>query len=298
MNICTSWTASAEAIGRPSHHGCTGRRWCLMVLLYPLAAGLVHAQTPLDRSTENVRADNALLQTVVTVNGQAIPHAHAEILVREQTSQGAIDGAPLRLGIRETLINQALMVQAARAVGLDRAPLAAAQIELASQAALVKLWQQREVALHPPSDEALQAEYRRQVDRLGQVEYRLRHLLVANEASARQLIGRIQSGTPMADLVEAYSLDAGTRSTDGLAGWVPRGHLHEALVQAVDRLKPGMTSPQPVRTVAGWHVLQLEDARPLVQPPFEAIRPLIVRVLAQKTVDRQIQVLRSTAKIE
>ena len=135
-------------------------------------------------------------------------------------------------------------------------------------------------------------------DRLGQVEYRLRHLLVANEASARQLIGRIQSGTPMADLVEAYSLDAGTRSTDGLAGWVPRGHLHEALVQAVDRLKPGMTSPQPVRTVAGWHVLQLEDARPLVQPPFEAIRPLIVRVLAQKTVDRQIQVLRSTAKIE
>jgi peptidyl-prolyl cis-trans isomerase C len=267
-----------------------------LAVLLCLLASITHAQQP--PPLEDVRSSSAMLQTFVTVNGQAIPNIHADILAREQIGQGASDGPALRTSIRDTLINQALMAHAARAVGLDRATLAAAQIELATQAALVKMWQQREVALHPASDEDLQAEYLRQVAGLGTVEYRLRHLLVADEASARRLIRRIQSGTAMADLVVANSTDMGTRTTGGLAGWVPRGQLHASLAQAMDTLQPGMMALKPVRSPAGWHVLKLEASRPLVPPSFDAIRPQLGRVLAERMLAGQLQVLRSTARIE
>lgn len=267
----------------------------LAVLLCLLITAAQAQQAP---PLEDVRDSGVMLQTFVTVNGQAIPNIHADILAREQMGQGASDGPALRTSIRDTLINQALMAQAARAVGLDRATLAAAQIELATQAALVKMWQQREVALHPARDEDLQAEYLRQVKGLGTVEYQLRHLLVTDEATARRLIRQIQKGTPMADLVVANSTDTGTRTTGGLAGWVPRGQLHPSLAQAMDTLQPGMTAPKPVRSPAGWHVLKLEASRALVPPSFDAIRPQVGRVLAERMLDRQLQVLRSSAKIE
>lgn len=270
----------------------------LAVLLCLLATAGTTAQAQQAPPLEDVRDSGAMLQTFVTVNGQAIPNIHADILAREQTGQGASDGPTLRTSIRDTLINRALMAQAARAVGLDRATLAAAQIELATQAALVKMWQQRVVALNPASDEDLQAEYLRQVAGLGTVEYQLRHLLVADEGTARRLIRQIQKGTPMASLVVAHSTDTGTRTTGGLAGWVPRGQLHASLAQAMDDLQPGATALKPVRSPAGWHVLKLEASRPLVPPSFDAIRPQVGRVIAERTLDAQLQVLRSSAKIE
>lgn len=275
----------------------TARQHLAVLLCFLAAAGTTaHAQPP--APLEDVRDNTALLKAFVTVNGQAIPNIHADILAREQMGQGASDGPSLRTSIRDTLINQALMAQAARAVGLDRATLAAAQIELATQGALVKMWQQREVALHPASDEDLQAEYLRQVAGLGTVEYQLRHLLVADEGTARRLIRQIEKGTPMLDLVVAHSTDAGTRTTGGLAGWVPRGQLHASLAQAMDGLQAGATAPKPVRSPAGWHVLKLEASRPLVPPSFDAIRPQVGRVLAERMLDAQLQVLRSSAKIE
>ena len=275
----------------------TARQHLAVLLCFLAAAGTTaHAQPP--APLEDVRDNTALLKAFVTVNGQAIPNIHADILAREQMGQGASDGPSLRTSIRDTLINQALMAQAARAVGLDRATLAAAQIELATQGALVKMWQQREVALHPASDEDLQAEYLRQVAGLGTVEYQLRHLLVADEGTARRLIRQIEKGTPMVDLVVAHSTDAGTRTTGGLAGWVPRGQLHASLAQAMDGLQAGATAPKPVRSPAGWHVLKLEASRPLVPPSFDAIRPQVGRVLAERMLDAQLQVLRSSAKIE
>ncbi|WP_439519336.1 peptidylprolyl isomerase [Hydrogenophaga sp.] len=270
----------------------------LAVLLCLLASAGSTARAQQPPPLEDVRDNTALLKAFVTVNGQVIPNIHADILAREQMGQGASDGPSLRTSIRDTLINQALMAQAARAVGLDRATLAAAQIELATQAALVKMWQQREVSLHPASDEDLQAEYLRQVAGLGTVEYQLRHLLVADEGSARRLIRLIQKGTPMVDLVVAHSTDMGTRTTGGLAGWVPRGQLHASLAQAMDGLQPGAMALKPVRSPAGWHVLKLEASRPLAPPSFDAIRPQVGRVLAERMLDAQLQVLRASAKIE
>ena len=134
----------------------------------------------------------SLSKAYVTVNGQAQSNARAEMLLREQLARGAADSAELRQAVREALINQALMTQEARKAKLDANPLLQAQMELAQQNVLAQAWQQQVLSEAPAKDEDLKAEYERQMARMGDKDYLLRHLLVAQEATARLLLEKIQ----------------------------------------------------------------------------------------------------------
>ena len=126
----------------------------------------------------------ALSRPFVTVNGEPQPLARAEVLLREQIARGASNSPQLQAAVREALINQAVMAQAAVKEGLDKLPLVQAQIELARQSVLAQAWQQQTGLGREISEAELQQEYDRQVKLLGNRQYRLRHLLVNEEDTA------------------------------------------------------------------------------------------------------------------
>lgn len=104
-----------------------------------------------------------LNRPLVTVNGESQPLARAEVLLREQIARGAPNSPQLQAGVREVLITQALMAQAAVKEGLDKLPLVQAQIELARQSVLMQAWQQQVAQAREVSDDELRQEYERQV---------------------------------------------------------------------------------------------------------------------------------------
>jgi peptidyl-prolyl cis-trans isomerase C len=278
----------------------------------PLAAVLLHFFTsvipqaqaqapspPTDAAAPAATTSNSLLsQPFVTVNGQVRNNAQAELLLREQLQTGAPNSPQMQVAVRELMINQSLMAQAAQKVGLDKLPLVQAQVELARHNTLAQAWQETVLRDIQLTDADLNAEYKRQVAALGPEEFQLRHLLVAEEAIAKQLIDRIKAGTPIADLAAEFSRDEATRGQGGLSGWAPQGELLPGLLEAVRNLPKGQRLEQPVLTPRGWHVVQLEDRRAYQAPPLERVRPQLAQAIGQQRIQKRLEELRQTAKVE
>jgi peptidyl-prolyl cis-trans isomerase C len=200
--------------------------------------------------------------------------------------------------VRDLLINQALMAQAATKDGLDKLPLVQAQIELARQAVLMQAWQQQLAQSKEITDDELKQEYDRQVKLLGSRQFRLRHLLVNEEATAKLLFDRVKSGGKIADLSAEYSLDEASRNTGGLTDWMAQGEMVPALLKAVESLKPGQLASAPVRGPAGWHVLALEEARAFTPPARDTLKPQLQRAIVQQRLQAAVETMRSSAKVE
>ena len=82
-----------------------------------LCAVLLIASGAQAKDNKKAASDNGqatLSQAFVTVNGEIQSNARAEVLLREQIARGATDSPELRSGVREVLINQAMMAQEAR----------------------------------------------------------------------------------------------------------------------------------------------------------------------------------------
>jgi peptidyl-prolyl cis-trans isomerase C len=261
-------------------------------------AASVNAMAQAAPTKEAKEAAATMAQPFVTVNGEAQPNARAEVLLREQLSRGAPDNAELRKGVREELINQTVMAQQARKAGLDKEPLVQAQIDLTRQAILAQSWQQKVLSEVVVKDEEIKAEYDRQVARLGNQEYQLRHLLVAEEATAKLLIDKIQAGAKLADLAGEYSRDTATQGRGGLTDWNVPANLLPAVAEVLPKLEKAKVWPQPVRSAGGWHVLQLEDKRAFTAPALEAIKPQLMQIIARQTLESRVQALKAQAKVQ
>ncbi|HML23586.1 MAG TPA: peptidylprolyl isomerase [Aggregatilinea sp.] len=96
-----------------------------------------------------------------------------------------------------------------------------------------------------------------------------RHILVADEATARAIIDQLNQGADFAQLALQYSLDSSTAASGGDLSWVSIGDLLQPEVEnAIFALPAGTLSQEPVHSSLGYHVVQtlevVED-RPLDQ---------------------------------
>jgi parvulin-like peptidyl-prolyl isomerase len=99
--------------------------------------------------------------------------------------------------------------------------------------------------------------------------------VVADEATAQELLAQIRSGADFSALALKYSLDFSSRAAGGDLGWFPRGVLAVPEVEAAAfALKPGETSGV-IHSAVGYHlvkVLEIDPARPLSPAAQQALR--------------------------
>lgn len=269
-----------------------GKSLLIPALILLAMAPLAQAQTP---APAPAAADPA--KPLAVVNGKQIPALYGE-LVRREMSQGQPDTPQIEARVRESLINLELLSRAAIDKGLDKEARLAAAMDIRRKDMLAKAYLEDYVKSHPIADAEITALYEKAKAEPAQVEYHARHILVKTEAEAKKIIAELGKKAKFEDLAKKYSKDPGSAKNGGQLDWADRGAYVKEFSDALAGLKKGETTPNPVQTQFGWHVIRLDDTRQAALPPLDAVRGEIVKQLQQQRIRDAITAARAGAKIE
>lgn len=253
-----------------------------------LAIAAVQAQSTSTSSTS----------AMAKVNGVTIPQSRLEFIMKARAAQGQPDTPEARKTLRDDLISEEIIAQDAMKKGLDKDPDFAAQLDIARQTALVRAYQIDYVKSHPVSDEELHKEYDTVKAQMGDKEYKAHHILVASEAEAKDITARIKKGEKLEKIAQDKSLDVGSKSKGGELDWSPAASYVQPFAEALTKLSKGKLTEQPVKSPFGWHVIRLDDVRPLKIPPFEEIKQNLAQRVLQRQFAAYVLDMRSKAKVE
>jgi len=235
---------------------------------------------------------------IATVNGVAVPRSRMDIMMRQQAARGGQDNEQMRALVREELINREVIAQEASRSGLAKTPEVQGQLDLVRQEVLVGSYIRDWVGKHPVTDAEIQKEYDRTRAQAGDKEYRARHILVESEDQAKGLIAELKKGAKFDELASKNSKDSGTATRGGDLDWNVPGAFDRTFSDAMVKLEKGRYTEAPVQTRFGYHVIQLDDVRPLKFPSLAEVKPRIQQQLVQAKIEGLVKGLRAKAKIE
>lgn len=236
---------------------------------------------------------------VATVNGKPIPQSQIDLLIKERVAQGEQDNEELRKKLREDLITRELLYQEMLKSGFDKNQGITTQAEFVRQNFLLQAYLQDHIKTHPIGDDVLKMEYDKIKSELAnRQEYHARHILVEKESEAKDIIAQLKKGSKFDKLAAEKSKDTTNSGKGGDLGWNLPTNYVKPFADALLKLKKGQYTQTPVETQFGWHVVKLEDVRPVRVPQFEDVKPKLQQRLQQQQFEKFLADLRAKAKIE
>jgi peptidyl-prolyl cis-trans isomerase C len=192
---------------------------------------------------------------------------------KELDAAGQPKGPERQAAVKEELVNREILAQAATKRGLDKNPDVAAQMEMARQAVLIRALFEAEAKKNPITDADLQKQYETFKGSMGTNEYKVRHILVDKEDDAKQVIADVtKNPADFAKIAKEKSKDPGSKDNGGDLDWGPSARYVKPFADAVTTQQKGKVSAAPVKTDFGYHVIIVDDVRPLKVPEFGELK--------------------------
>ena len=236
---------------------------------------------------------------VATVNGTPINKGTVDLIATQEAGQSPTDTPEARAAITDQLIMQTLIAEEAIKKGLDKTPAVTEQMNVITLSVLSNAYIQDYLDNQKPSDDEVKAEYERLKAEITGVEYKARHILVESEAEAQAIIDQLKKNPEdFSKLAEEKSLDTGSKSNGGDLGWFDLSSMVPEFGAAAAKLQKDQISDAPVKTEFGYHVIQLEDSRPIQAPPFADVKVQLAESVQQQKLKQQVEDLKAKAKIE
>lgn len=130
-----------------------------------------------------------------------------------------------------------------------------------------------------------------------QEEVRARHILVASEAAAKDIIAELKKGGDFATIAKAKSTD-GSAKEGGDLGFFTKEDMVPEFSEAAFALKAGEFTQAPVKSQFGWHVIKLEQRRETAAPSLADMKEQLTSEMSQEMITKIVDDLRKGAKIE
>lgn len=235
---------------------------------------------------------------LATVNGKPLTEADVKLA---ETELGAelqqLPEASRRRILLEYLIENQVFSDAAENAKLATGPDFDARIQYWRRRALRDMYFEKTVK-SSIKDEDAKAFYDEQIKQLKpEEEVNASHILVKDEAKAKEIADKLAKGGDFAELAKANSEDPGSKDNGGNLGYFGHGQMVPEFETAAFALEKGKIS-SPVKTAFGFHIIKVEDKRMRQPPPFDAVKDRIVNSLLQKKAQATSLELRGAAKVE
>jgi peptidyl-prolyl cis-trans isomerase C len=237
-------------------------------------------------------------EAVAKVNGVTVPQARLDFMLQQQTQRGAPDNEQTRAMVREELVNREVIAQEAAKSGIAKSADVQNQLELARQEIIVSAYVRDWMRKHPVSDADIQKEYDKARSQTGDKEYKARHILTETEDQAKDMIAQLKKGAKFDELATKNSKDTGTKERGGDLDWNVPGVFDKQFSDAMMKLEKGKYTETPVQTRFGYHVILLDDVRPVKFPALADVKPRIQQQLVQGKIEELVRGLRAKAKVE
>jgi len=237
-------------------------------------------------------------EAVAKVNGVVVPQARLDFMLQQQAARGAPDNDQTRAMVREELVNREVIAQEAAKSGIAKSAEVQNQLDLARQEIIVGAYVRDWMRKHPVSDADIQKEYDKARSQTGDKEYKARHILTETEDQAKDMIAQLKKGAKFDELATKNSKDPGTKERGGDLDWNVPGVFDKQFSDAMMKLEKGKYTEAPVQTRFGYHVIQLDDVRPVKFPALADVKPRIQQQLVQAKIEELVRGLRAKAKVE
>ena len=145
---------------------------------------------------------------VATVNGKPIKQSLVDFIAKDATARGQKVDDNVQKIIINKLIASELVYQEAQRTGFDKQPDFLAREELARRELLVNSYLQDYLKKNPVSDADAKAAYEKLKTQMGDKEYSAKHILVAKEDEAKDIIAKLNKGGDFAKLAKEKSMDS------------------------------------------------------------------------------------------
>ena len=236
-------------------------------------------------------------KVVATVNGA--PIKESDLTIAEQDIGSQLQSVP-EASKRDYLIrfvaDLKLGAQAAEQAKLQDAPDFAQRVEYFRDKILLDDLMFKEGA-RADTPEARKKLYDDTVTKLPpETELHARHILVEDEATAKQVAERAKKGEDFLALSKEFSKDPGSAADGGDLGWFTKDKMVKEFSDAAFKLEPGQIS-EPVKSQFGWHIIKVEEKRTKPIPQFAEVQDQIGNYLVQRAQQTMLLSLREKAKI-
>lgn len=132
-----------------------------------------------------------------------------------------------------------------------------------------------------------------------------KHILLPDEATAKKVAAELSAarGANFDQLVEKHSIDTVSKKSGGLLGTFSRKKAEKVagpeFAEAIFILKPGSKSfTDPVKTSAGWHIIQVMDSKMSEAPSFEDASTQLRQLKMQEALMKYFDDLRKEADVK
>ncbi len=248
----------------------------------PLAAFAAHAED----------------KVLATVNGHPITQQTLDFYAQQRAAQAPEDKTPHdKNAMLQELVNRELLYEDARKKKLEKEPEVKKQLALQRREILIAAALRNQLSKTKISEDELRKEYKERVADANVHEYKARHILTASEDDAKKVVKELENGADFAKLAKEKSIGP-SGEQGGELGWFNPSQMVPQFSQAVENLKKGEYTKEPVKTQFGWHVIKLEDSRKVTPPPFDKIEPRLRQVLQSQKLREYVGQLRKEAKVD
>lgn len=251
------------------------------------AQGAPNAQTIAPASTDPVAAvvnGKTILGSDVKAMFDGLPEKYREYPLEMLYKQ-----------LLQQLIDQKLVVDAARKEGLLNDPEIQRRIAFVTESTIQEIYTERLIK-DKIDDRALRAAYAERRGGGGEQEVHARHILLKTEAEALVIIKRLQGGADFAKTAAAKSIGP-SRLQGGDLGFFAFGQMVPPFSRVAFKLKPGEFSVRPVKTQFGWHIIKVEARRRAGVASFEESAEELRNELVEQLVAETMERLRANANI-